>query len=82
MNDLAEVYLDGADGVPVNKARAIELYKKPPMKALEKHKGLLAYAMQQEMAFRRMTTKHSAGFLWQHRQLSCGSNCTAAQDTG
>ena len=27
-SDLAGVYLDGADGVPMNKARAIELYKK------------------------------------------------------
>lgn len=41
MSDLAEVYLDGADGVPVNKARAIELYKKAADEGFGEAQGAL-----------------------------------------
>ena len=41
MHDLAELYLDGADGVPVNKERAIKLLKEAAEKGFEEAQGTL-----------------------------------------
>ena len=41
MSDLAEVYLKGLDGVPMNKARAIELYKKAADEGFREAQGAL-----------------------------------------
>lgn len=72
MNDLAEVYLDGADGVPVNKARAIELYKKTADEGFGEAQGALGvcYATGNGVpkndyeAFRWFSMAASAAFVW------------------
>lgn len=72
MNDLAEVYLDGADGVPVNKARAIELYKKAADEGFGEAQGALGvcYATGNGVpkndyeAFRWFSMAASAAFVW------------------